>query len=157
MIQHFNPGKDLLHSAFTCTAWSDYSHSSTMLLNQTTANVRVYMPVRKSNYWLKHVIPRYDRWRCTQRSQRLTSLCHQPPRHPRKISYEERADATSLYISYKVYMIITQTSCTMALSLAVILEERRRRCPCCCPCRCPRRCHHPPSTSGSQNAKSDPI
>ena len=51
-------------SAFTCTTWSDYSHSSTMTLNQTTAIVQVYMPVRKSNYWPKHVIPRYARWRC---------------------------------------------------------------------------------------------
>ena len=24
-----------------------------------------YMPVRKSNYWLEHVRPWYDRWRCT--------------------------------------------------------------------------------------------
>ena len=66
--------------------------------------------------------------------------------------YEERDEATSLYTSYMVYMIITQTRCTMALLLVVISEERRR-------CR--------PSTSGSrpqeknleyvQNAKSDQI
>ena len=24
----------------------------------------VYMPLRKSNYWPEHVIPRSDRWRC---------------------------------------------------------------------------------------------
>ena len=76
------------------------------------------------------------------------------PQHSRKMAYEERDEAPSLYISYMVYMIITQTRCTMALFLAVISEERRRR-----------RCR--PSTSGSwpwgknlalaQNAKSDPI
>ena len=75
------------------------------------------------------------------------------PRHSRKMAYKERDKATSLYISYMVYMIITQTRCTMALSLTVIPEERRRHCR--------------PSTSGSrswernlapaQNAKSDPI
>ena len=26
---------------------------------------RVYVPVTKSNYWPKHVIAQYDRWRCT--------------------------------------------------------------------------------------------
>ena len=30
--------------------WSDYSQSSTLLLNQTAAIIRVYMPVRKSDY-----------------------------------------------------------------------------------------------------------
>ena len=39
--------------------------------------------------------------------------------------YEERGEATSLYISYKVYMIITQTRCIIALLLAVISEESR--------------------------------
>ena len=75
------------------------------------------------------------------------------PQHSRKMAYEEQDEATSLYISYMVYMIITQTRCTMALFLVVILEERR--------------CQRCPSTSGSQpreriltlaqNAKSDPI
>ena len=64
----------------------------------------------------------------------LTSLRHQLPRHSRKMAYEERDEATSLYTSYMVYMIITQTRGTMALFLAVISEERRRR----------------PSTSGSR-------
>ena len=27
--------------------------------------IRVYMPVRKSNYWPEHVKPRCDKWRCT--------------------------------------------------------------------------------------------
>ena len=58
----------------------------------------------------------------------LTSLCHQLPRHSRKMAYEERDEATSLYTSYMVYMIITQTRCTMALLLAVISEESRRHC-----------------------------
>ena len=48
------------------------------------------------------------------------------PRHLRKMAYKERDKATSLYILYMVYMIITQTRCTMVLFLAVILEERRR-------------------------------
>ena len=52
------------------------------------------------------------------------------------MAYEERDEATSLYISYMVYMIITQTKCTMALLLAVISEERR--------------CRRRSSTSGSQ-------
>ena len=51
------------------------------------------------------------------------------PQHLRKMAYEERDEATSLNISYMVYVIITQTRCTMALLLAVILEERRRRRP----------------------------
>ena len=80
-------------------------------------------------------------------------------RHSRKMAYEVRDEATSLYISYMVFMIITQTRCTMelflsfslSLFLAVISEERRHR----------------PSTSSSrprernlspaQNAKSDPL
>ena len=45
------------------------------------------------------------------------------PRNSRKMAYKERDKATSLYISYMVYMIITQTRCTMALFLAVISEE----------------------------------
>ena len=116
-----------------------------MLLNQTTAIVQVYISVRKPNYWPKHVIPRYDGCRCTHFNYwqwshlRLTSLCHQQQQtlsqHSRKMAYEERDEATSLYISYMVYMIITQTRCTMALSLAVILEERRH--------------HSRPSVSGS--------
>ena len=48
------------------------------------------------------------------------------PWHSRKMSYEKRAEASSLYISYKVYMIITQTRCTVALFLKVISKERRR-------------------------------
>ena len=87
-----------------------------MLLNRTTAIVQVYMPVR------------------------LTSLHHQQqqtlPRHLRKMPYKERDKATSMYISYMVYMIITQTRHTMALFLSVISEERRF----CC---------HRPSTSSS--------
>ena len=43
------------------------------------------------------------------------------PRH--SIKYKEWDEATSLYITYMVYMIITQTRCTMAFLLAVILEE----------------------------------
>uniref|UniRef100_A0A671U4F6 Immunoglobulin domain-containing protein n=1 Tax=Sparus aurata TaxID=8175 RepID=A0A671U4F6_SPAAU len=46
---------------------------------------------------------------------RLTSLSHQLPRHSRKMAYEEQDKATSL--------------CTLALFLAVISEERRRRRP----------------------------
>ena len=75
------------------------------------------------------------------------------PRHSRKMAHEEQDEATYLYISYMVYMIITLTGHTMALLLAMILEERR--------------CSQRPSTSGSrprernlapvQNAKSDPI
>ena len=38
-------------SVFTCTSYPDYSHSSTVLLNQTTSIVQVYMPVRKSDDW----------------------------------------------------------------------------------------------------------
>ena len=36
-------------------------------LSQITAIaiVRVHMPVRKSNYWPKHVILWYDGWRCS--------------------------------------------------------------------------------------------
>ena len=74
------------------------------------------------------------------------------------MAYEEHDEATSLYILYMVYMIITQTRCTTALLLAVISEERRRR---------HRHGRRRPSTSGSrpreknlepvQNAKSDPI
>ena len=70
------------------------------------------------------------------------------------MAYEEQDEATSLYILYMVYMIMTQTRCTMALLLVVSSEESRRR-----------RRH--PSTSDSQpcekslepahNAKSDPI
>ena len=66
--------------------------------------------------------------------------------------YEEQDEATSLYILYMVYMIVTQTTCTMVLLLAVISEERPRR---------------RLSTSGSQpqeknlepsqNTKSNPI
>ena len=52
---------------------------------------------------------------------------NKPRRHSRKMAYEERDEAPSLYISYMVYMIITQTRCTMALFLAVISEDRRRR------------------------------
>ena len=105
------------------------------------------MPVRKSNYWPKHGL----------RHLRLTSLRHQQQqtvsRHSRKMAYEERDKATSLYISYMAYMIITQTRCIMALFLAVISEERR--------------CRRRPSAPGSRprernlvpalNAKSDPI
>ena len=36
-----------------------------MLLNWKTAIVRLYMAVRKSINWPKHVIPWYDRWHCT--------------------------------------------------------------------------------------------
>ena len=59
------------------------------------------------------------------------------PRHSRKMVYEEWDKATSLYISYMVYMIIIQTRCTMALLLSVILEESRNR-------------YRRPTTSGSQ-------
>lgn len=54
-------------STFTCTGplGGNLQPTSTMLLIWTTAIVRVYMPVRKSSYWRKHVIPRYDGWRCT--------------------------------------------------------------------------------------------
>ena len=37
------------------------------------------------------------------------------------MAYEEQDKATSLYITYMVYMIITR--CTMALFFAVVLEE----------------------------------
>ena len=60
---------------------------------------------------------------------RLTSLRHQLPRHSRKMAFEERDKATSFFISYMVYMIIAETRCTIALLLAVILEESRRRRP----------------------------
>ena len=45
------------------------------------------------------------------------------PRHSRKMAYEERDEATSLYTLYMVYMIITQNRCTMALSLAVFQRK----------------------------------
>ena len=102
-----------------------------MPLNQTTAIIRVYMPVRKSDYWAGACHPRYTRWRCAhfnswyQKHLRLTSLHHQLPRHSRKMAYEERDEATSLYTSYMVNMIITQPRCTMTLLLAMISEERR--------------------------------
>ena len=67
----------------------------------------------------------------------LTSLCHQLPRHSRTMAYEEQGEATPLYILYKLYMIITQTICTIVLLLVVISEESHRR----------------PSTSGSRPGK----
>ena len=59
------------------------------------------------------------------------------PLHSREAVYKERDEATSLYILYMVYMIFTQTRCTMALLFAVISEERHCR-------------HRCPSTSGSR-------
>ena len=142
-------------------------------LSRITATVRLCYSIRQlllSEYtcqWENGITgrsmsyPRYDRWRCTHFNKwqwshlQLTSLCHQQqqtlPRHSRKMAYKERDEATYLYIPYKVYMIITQTRCTMALLLAVISEET------CC--------RHRPSISGSrpreknlepaQNAKSE--
>ena len=76
------------------------------------------------------------------------------PQHSRKMVYEEQGEATSLHISYMVYMIITQARCTRGPFLAVISEERRSR-------------HCRPSTSSSwpreknlaplKNAQSVPI
>ena len=142
-----------------------FSHSSTMLLNRTTAIVRVYMPVRKSNYWptgrlattIGGAVP------VSTSGNRATSgwflyvtsnnkLCLGIWQRWRTKSKNENS---SLYISCMVYMIITQTRCTMVLLLAVISEESRR---------------HlsistailllPAHSSGkklAQNAKSDPI
>ena len=45
------------------------------------------------------------------------------------MAYEDRGETTSLYISYMVYMIITQTKCTIVLLLAVISKESRRHRP----------------------------
>ena len=44
------------------------------------------------------------------------------PRHSRKMAYEERDQAPSVYISY----MITQTRCTMALFLSFLLWFRRK-------------------------------
>ena len=128
-------------------------------LSRITAIVRLRYSIRQlqlSEYtcrWENRIIGRSMSYPGTIGG---TSLHHQQqqtlPRHSRKMAYEERNEATSLYISYMVYMIITHTRCTMALFLAVISEERHRR---------------RPSTSSSrpwernlapaQNAKSDPI
>ena len=48
-------------------------------------------------------------------------------RHSRKMAYEEQDEATSFYIFYVMYMIITQNRFTMALLLLVISEVRHRR------------------------------
>ena len=67
--------------------------------------------------------------------------------------YKERDKATSLYISYMLYMIITLNRCTMVLLLAVISEERRRR-------RSPSVSSAQPREKNlqpAQNAKSDPM
>ena len=55
--------------------FSDYSH---MILNRTAAIVRVYMLVRKSNYWQKHVVPHYDRWHCTHFRRRPSTSASCP-------------------------------------------------------------------------------
>ena len=127
-----------------------------------TAIVRVYMQVRKSDYWAGacHTWSNGGAVTISTSGNRNTSgwplyitSNNKLPRHSRKMAYEERDEAPSLYISYMVYMIITQTRCTTVLLLVVILEERCR--------------HRRPSTSGSQpgernltpaqNAKSNPI
>ena len=69
------------------------------------------------------------------------------PRHSRKMAYEERDEAASLYISYIVYVIITQTRCTVPLLLAVISEEK-----------CPSISSSPPweqNLEPAQNVKSE--
>ena len=110
-----------------------YMHSLVRLQPQfdyaTQSDRLRYMLVRKLNYWSKHFIPRYDRWRslCHQQQQTASAFKNDGVRRAR------RSDE-SLYISYKVYMIITQIWCTVVLLFAVISEGRRRR----------------PSTSGSQ-------
>ena len=83
-----------------------------------------------------------------QRHLRLTSLHHQ---RERKMAYEERDEAASLYIPYMLYMIITQTRCTVALFLTVISEESQRRSS--ASDSRPRERNLAPA----QNAKSDPI
>ena len=45
------------------------------------------------------------------------------------MAYEEQDKAKFLYITFMVYLIITQTRCTMAFLVAVISEESRRRHP----------------------------
>ena len=84
------------------SSWNQQCHQRPVLSGKDL----VAASVRKSNHWLKHVTSR-ERWRT--KSETKLHLC------------------TFLYM---VYMIITQTRCTMALLLAVISEERRcHRCP----------------------------
>ena len=98
-----------------------------MLLNQTTAVVRVYMPVRKSDYWagacqtpVRYVVLYPFQLVVTETPPAASAF---------KKDGVRRDEAASLYISYMVYMINTQTRCTMVLLLAVISEERLRRRP----------------------------
>ena len=73
----------------------------------------------------KHAIPQYDKWRCTHLNYRQYShfrLTSSPPttttklRHSRKMANEEQDEATSLYISFMMSMLIAQTRCTTAHS-----------------------------------------
>ena len=74
-----------------------------MQINQTTAIVRVYMPVRKSNYWPKHVIPQYDGWPCTnllaviseERRHHCSSISGSRPREKKKLESVHNAKAES--------------------------------------------------------------
>ena len=101
-----------------------------MLLNQTTAVVRVYMLVRKSNYWAKRGVPWYDRWSCISTSSNrptsgwplyVTSCLRIRERWRRNTKTKLHLCTFRIYI---VYMIITQTRCTMALFVAVISEGK---------------------------------
>ena len=96
-----------------------------MLLSQTISEVYTYLGTIGGTV---HISTTDNR---APPPPRLTSLHHQQQqtlsRHLRKMAYEEQYEATSLYITYIVYMVITQTKYTVALLLAVILEERRHR------------------------------
>ena len=106
-----------------------------MLLNHTTAIVRVYIPVRTSNYCPEHVIPgtiggavpiSTSGNRNTSGWPLYITSNNKLPRHSRKTAYEERDEAPSVYISYMVYMIITQTRCTVELFLSFLRWFRRK-------------------------------
>ena len=60
--------------------------STTMVLNWTTAIVRLYMESKKSVHWSKHVIPRYDRWRRTYRGVEM--MPHETSKPPSRMNHQ---------------------------------------------------------------------
>jgi len=72
---------------------------------------------------LQHVIPRYDKWRSFQLLligplpvDLFTTNNNNKLRHSTKMANEEQDEATFLYISFVMSMVMAQTRCTVAHS-----------------------------------------
>ena len=60
--------------------------SPTMVLNWTTAIVRLYMASKKPVHWPKHVIPWYDRWRRTYSGVEM--MPHETSKAPSRMNHQ---------------------------------------------------------------------